>query len=381
MPILSQQELKSVIAARQGPAVSIFLPTHRAGPDIRQDPIRLKNLLKEAERELTREGGRPAEARALLAPISDLLEDSTFWRHQEDGLAIFRSQDSFRVYRVPVSVREFVTVSDRFYIKPLLPMLIGDVRYYVLALSQKAVRLLECTRTHSHNLDLKDVPQGVQEGLPIGPAPESQRYTLPVGGPQGGRLHGHGVGIDDADVTNLTRYFHRIDDGLKDILGEADVPLILACVEYLAPIFRDVARYRHILEPIIPGNPDGLTDEELQQKGWLIAEPHFRRTRDLAAAQYHEGIAKNRASHSLTEILTAAFQGRIASLFIPLGVRRWGRFQFESLTLEEHTDEQPGDEELLDLAATQTLMHGGATYGVQPAEIPGGHLLAAVYRF
>lgn len=381
MPTLTHAELKSVIAAGQGTAVSMFLPTHRAGPEIQQDPIRLKNLVKEAERQLLAEGSRAADARELLAPVTELLDDASFWRHQGDGLAIFRSPDLFRVYRLPMSVREFLAVSDRFYVKPLLPLLINDVRFYVLALSQKAVRLLECSREEVHEVELPDVPQGVQEGLPIGPAPESQRYTLPIGGPQGGRLHGHGVGIDDADVTNLTRYFHRIDDGLKNTLNQADVPLILACVEYLAPIFKQVASYRHILEPIVPGNPDGLTNEDLQEKARLIAEPHFRQAQATAKAQYYEGIAKGRAGNQLADVLTAAHQGRIATLFVPLGVRRWGRFHFDSLTLEQHDNEEAGDEELLDLAAMQTVMHGGTVYGVEPEELPDTHLVAAIYRF
>ena len=381
MSTLSHEELKSVIAAGQAPAVSIFLPTHRAGPEIQQDSIRLKNLVKQAERQLLAESGRGASARELLAPVTNLLDDAAFWRHQGDGLAIFRSEELFRVYRLPVSVQEFVSVSDRFYVKPLLPLLMNDARFYVLALSQKAVRLLECTRDLIQEIELPDVPQGMQEGLPIGPAPEFQRYTLPVGGPQGGRLHGHGVGIDDADITNLTRYFHRIDDGLKNILNQADAPLVLACVEYLAPIFREAASYRHILAPIIPGNPDGLPNEELQRKAWLIVEPHVRRAQAAATAQYREGIAKGRAGNRLSEILPAAHQGRIATLFVPLGVRRWGRFRFDSLTLEEHDEEEPGDDELLDLAAMQTMMHGGTVYGVKPEEIPGGGLLAAIYRF
>ncbi|HEX2055068.1 MAG TPA: hypothetical protein VHF07_01165 [Nitrospiraceae bacterium] len=381
MPILTQEELKSVVAAGHKPAVSIYLPTHRAGPEIRQDPIRLKNLVRQAEAELIKEGTRPAEAQELLAPISQLVEDAAFWRRQEDGLAIFRSQEAFRIYRVPLAVREFVAVSDRFHIKPLLPLLINDAQFYILALSQKAVRLLECSRDHVRDVELPDVPQGTQEGLAIGPAPEFQRYTLPVGGPHAGRLHGHGVGIDDADVTNLTRYFHRIDDGVSEILKRANAPLILACVEYLAPIYREASSYRHIIEPIIPGNPDGLTNEDLHHKGWPIAEQHFKQARDKAAAQYHEGVAKGRAAHTLTEILPAAYQGRIATLFFPLGVRRWGRFDFDRLSLEEHDAEQPGDDELLDLAAMQTLMHGGTVYGVQPEDVPGQRLLAAVYRF
>ncbi|MBA2486650.1 MAG: hypothetical protein H0V35_11235 [Nitrospira sp.] len=65
MATLSQEELKSVIAAGQGPAVFIFLPTHRAGPEIQQDPIRLRNLLKQAESRLITEGSRSVNAREL----------------------------------------------------------------------------------------------------------------------------------------------------------------------------------------------------------------------------------------------------------------------------------------------------------------------------
>jgi hypothetical protein len=381
MPILSQEELKTVIAESKRPSISIFLPTHRAGPEIEQDPIRLKNLLKQAEDKLVAEGQRPAEARELIAPVSALLDDAAFWRHQADGLAMFRSRNVFRIYRLPIELQEFVTVSDRFYVNPLLPLLVNDARFYVLALSQKAVRLLECSRDHVHEVELPGVPQGMEQALPEGPAPQLQRHTLPMDGPNTARFHGHGVGTDDVDVINLTRYFHRVNDGLENILKHQKIPLILACVEYLAPVFREVTRYPHVLDPIIAGNPDGVTPEELRQKAWAIVEPHFRKLREQDAAQYHEGIAKGRASHSLRDILAAAHQGRIATLFVPLGIRRWGRFDFDRLALEEHPEKQPGDDELLDLATMQTLMHGGTVYGVPPSEVPDKHLLAAVYRF
>jgi hypothetical protein len=381
MPILSHEEIKSVITESQGPAVSIFLPTHRSGLEIQQDPIRLKNLLKQAESQLITEGSRPAEARELLTPVLELLDDAAFWRHQRDGLAVFRSRDVLRVYRLPLALPEFVSVSNRFYVKPLLPLLINDARFYILALSQKAVRLLECSRDDVQQIDLPDIPQGMEAALPLGSLPQQQRHSLPMDGRNASLFHGHGVGTDDADVINLTRYFHRVNDGLHDILKHQQAPLILACVEYLGPIYREVASYPHILEDIVAGNPDGVKNEELHQKGWSLVEPHFRKAQEEAAARYHEGLAKGRAAHSLAEILPAAHQGRIAALFVPLGVRRWGRFAFDSLSLEEHEKEQPGDDELLDLATMQTLMHAGTVYGVKPEEIPGKQLLAAAYRF
>ena len=381
MPLLSEEEFKTVITESQGPAVSIFLPTHRAGPEIQQDPIRLKNLVKQAEAQMIAEGARPAAARELLAPVSSLLDDAAFWRHQQDGLAIFRSRDILRVYRLPLPLSEFVSVSNRFYVKPLLPFLMNDERFYILALSHKAVRLLECARDTVHEIDVPGVPQGMEEALPEGTSPQLQRHTLPMDGRNAARFHGHGVGTDDVDVVNLTRYFHRVDDGLKDILKHQHAPLVLACVEYLAPIYREITTYPHLLEPILPGNPDGVRNEVLHQKAWALVKPHFQKARDQAAAQYHEGLAKGRASHALTDILPAAYQGRIAALFVPLGVRRWGRFDFDRSSLDVHEVEQPGDEELLDLATMQTLMHGGMVYGVKPEEVPGGQLLAAVHRF
>jgi hypothetical protein len=382
MPVLSHEELQSIIQISQAPAVSIFVPTHRAGPEIQQDPIRLKNLLRTAEDQLVQEGVRPADARELLAPITDLLGDAHFWRHQGDGLAIFRSHDVFRLYRLPLHLQEFVTVSDRFYVKPLLPLLVNDARFYLLALSQNEVRLLECSRDRVHEIELPDAPEDMADTMKEEPERQLQFHSQPLDGRSWqARFHGHGVGADDVDVVNLTRYFHRLEDSLSNVLKETRAPLILSCVEYLAPIFREVSAYRPILEPIVAGNPDGLTNEELHRKGWLIAEPYFRQAQEQAAAEFHEGLAKGRAGNTLNEVLTAAFQGRIATLFVPVGLHRWGHFRFDELALEEHDQEQPGDDELLDLAAMQTILHGGTVYSVSPDTMPGQQLLAAVYRF
>lgn len=41
----------------------------------------------------------------------------------------------------------------------------------------------------------------------------------------------------------------------------------------------------------------------------------------------------------------------------------------------------PGDEELIDLAAVETFKNGGRVYAVNPDEVPGGGVLAAVLRY
>ncbi len=104
MKVLSREELRTLIESPQQVKVSIYMPTHRTG-DIEQDPIRLKNLLRDAESQLISKEMHIPDAGELLKPAQKLLSDSYFWQHQGDGLAIFLSPDIFQYYRVPHSFR------------------------------------------------------------------------------------------------------------------------------------------------------------------------------------------------------------------------------------------------------------------------------------
>jgi hypothetical protein len=78
------------------PVRVLYLPTHRAGVAIEQDPIRLRNLLEATERELVGMGWRPGDAEKQLVPARPLLKDRDVWRHQADGLAPFIAPRFFR---------------------------------------------------------------------------------------------------------------------------------------------------------------------------------------------------------------------------------------------------------------------------------------------
>jgi hypothetical protein len=62
----------------------------------------------------------------MLEPASNFLQDTHFWQHQSDGLAIFLSSYRVRCYRLLLNFEELVVVEDHFHIKPLLPLFTGD---------------------------------------------------------------------------------------------------------------------------------------------------------------------------------------------------------------------------------------------------------------
>jgi hypothetical protein len=68
-------------------------------------------------------------------------------------------------------------------------------------------------------------------------------------------------------------------------------------------------------------------------------------------------------------------------LFVAVGVQQWGSFNPETSTIDLHPEAQPGDEDLLNAAAIQTLLNGGTVYAVEPEKVPDEAPLAAVFRY
>src|SRR5919106_1830704 len=162
----SKAELKTLLQLHRNGCVSIYMPIHRAGPEVQQDPIRLKNLLREAEARLCAGDIRAPEARTILEPAQNLLQNDLFWRYQSDGLALFLAPGAFHYYCLPYEFAELVVVTDRFHLKPLLPLLSSRGRqFFVLAVSQNAVRLLDCTQYEINEIAVENIPSSLTEAL------------------------------------------------------------------------------------------------------------------------------------------------------------------------------------------------------------------------
>lgn len=379
--LFERRDLEALTQPRGGPCVSVFLPTHRAGPQTGQDPIRLKNLLTEAEARLVETGVRAPVSKEILAPARDLFEEGLFWRYQADGLALFLAPGWWRSYRLPLELPELVVVAERFHLKPVLPLLAGDGRFYILALSQNEIRLLEATRQGVHQVDLEGVPGNLQEALRFDDLEKERLFH--VTGREGGAaavFHGHGIG-GEVDKERIGRYLRLVDSGLTQVLQDLQTPLILAGVDYVRAIYRGVSHYPTLLEEGISGNLEHLRAEELHERAWALVEPVFRSGQEQAAARYLELAGTGLAVGGLEDVLPAAHHGRIEVLFVALGQQRRGSFDQETGRITEHREPDPGGEDLLDLAAVRTVLGGGTVYVVPGEDVPGGATAAAILRY
>ena len=379
MNVLTRNNLKSLMEAHKGPCVSVFMPMHRSGPETQQDPIRFKNLLREAEERLIARGLRTPEAKELLEPAERLLQDGLFRQHHSDGLAMFLSPEVFYYFLLPFVFEELVMVTDRFHIKPLLPLLSGDGRYFVLALSQNKIRLLQSTHYSVSELDVADLPENLAETLRDDDSWKDLHMHSALSGK--GKLSAitHGDEVDSKE--NIRRYFRRIDRGLHELLRNERAPLVLAGVDYLHPIYKEVNSYPHLMDEGIAGNPERLSAGELHELTWTIVKPYFQKAQQEAVNRYKEFASSGQASNRIRRIIPAAYHGRIELLFVIPDLQQWGTFDPGTDEIHLHKKEKTGDEDLLEFAAIQTLLNGGTVYMVGAEKMPESDPFAAVFRY
>jgi hypothetical protein len=379
MDVFTEQDLRALLEEREPPLVSLFLPTPRGSAE--EARLRFRHLLAQVEERLRCWGLRAAEVHQWLRPLRSLETDTFFWSQQADGLALFYARDFLRFYRLPQAFREEMHLGGLFLVTPLLPLLHGDGRFYLLALSQNHVRLFQGTRFTFRPVALEYAPHSLAEALQHHDADEVLTFhTRPTsGGSWGAIFEGHGVGIDD-EKKDLLRYFQRIDRGLHPLLREEQAPLVLASVAYLRALYRQANTYPHLLEEGLDGNPDRLRDQELHDRAWAVVSSYFQTPLRQALARYHQAAARGYASAEVHQVVPAAYRGEVEVLFVAQDRHLWGILGPGADDLCLHPQPEPADEEILNLAARQTLRHGWAVYVLRPEEMPAGEFLAAIYH-
>lgn len=383
MDTFGTRELQRLTGEHTPPCVTVYLPTHPVGEQGQQDPVRLKNLLHRAEMQLAEAWMRAPEARKLLQTARDLPADPAYWDKRSHGLAIFVASDAFDCFRLPLEFEELLFVNRRFHIKPLLPLLEGGDRFFILALSQNQVRLFAASRNAVEQIDVVGLPTNMRDALNYTEADRgSQVHSAMHGslGKQAAVFHGHG-GQPETRKDDLVQFFRLIDSALKPFLRDETSPLLLAGVEYLLPLYHEVNCYPHVVEQKCIGNCDYLSAQELHQKAWPLMEPIFRLARQRAAERFRELSGTGKTSDDVKQVISAAREGRVDTLFVANESHVWGAYHEESGAVDLHDPCQAGDDDLLDTAAVLALSQRGTVYSVERTEMPSAEPIAALFRY
>jgi hypothetical protein len=382
---IDRAELLRLATPTDWPCVSIYLPTDPIDTGGVADQLRLKNLLRRAEGELIAAGIRTSDARELLAESRQLARDLKFWAAGAKGLAMFLRPGRLEHLRTSLAFDETVVLGCRYHIKPLLPLLGNTGRWYILVISQHGAQLIAAsTCDAAESLSVPGMPADMAATLNHDGADRgSQVHTAGRHGQsrkQDAVFHGQG-GKPETHKDDLAAYFRTIDAAVHQIIHDQAWPIVLAGVGYLLPIYRSISDCPHILDQELTGNFELASASELRELSWPLVEPLFLRGRQEALARFAELAGTGRTMADLTTVVPAAYEGRVDTIFVDVHATQWGTFDPSDREVRLDNPAHRGDEDLVDLVSTQTLLHGGEVHTLQPDEMPGGGSVAAVLRY
>jgi len=383
---VTKKVIEKLIEEKDDICISIYMPTRAAASsEVKKMPIQLKTLLNNVKKKLSENHSLDSrEIDKLLKPATDLIGDRVFWQNQKQGLAMFVNTKQFSYFRLPSEMPEMATVSQYFNIIPLIPEVMFNHIYYVLALSRNHNRIFRCTKGSVEKRDIEGVPESIQEILQYDESEKTLQYHS--GGGESAIFHGQGV-VDDEKREELLQYFRMIDQGLNKYLHPKNkkqkLPLIVMCVKELFPLYKEINTYPYLLEKNVEGNADDATPDKIKNNAWGIASEYFHNQLEDINRMYHDLKGTGKTSTQLEDIVSASYFSRIENLLIKKNISQYGTFDVEEnkVQIAEEENGQHSQYDLYNFAAIHTVSNGGQVYVLEEDEMPDGKDIIGMYRF
>jgi hypothetical protein len=377
------KEVVSELIHAGGPCITLLLPPYRPGESGESPAAILKTDLQEAAKRLAARKIAEPLIRELLEPLERLSQAEESLAGTASARVIFRSHDVFRrsVLAIPASPARACIIGDCFSVRPILSSATMAPVVYVLEVTKKAVTLLACGLTKVTPAQLpKGTPQTLDEALGFD-VPDHDLINRSSAGPSTGAMSGVQFGTGsgrEKQHAHLGDFYRAVDRGMCELLRSTQAPLVLAGVDEDVAIYRSISAYANLLEQGIHGSPGAaVSPAQMLQHAHDIALFSFQKRAAHEMAESKERLAPARFSTDPDGILRAAVEGRVSDLYLDENGRKMGTFAAK--VFGGHANWH--DEDLLNVAAVETLLRGGAVYSLPTHFMPAGAVAAAAFRY
>lgn len=407
MDTIDRTRLLALAGRAEWPSVSIYLPVDHTGSHTDADRLRLRVLAKQARERLVADGVTTALAGSLVTAALDLATDESAWPGGPHGLVHFSDANGAETIWLDMPMPELAIVADRFYLRPLYSALHDVPPVWALAIDSNATRLFRLDRTGVEEMALPaGTPTSLGEETRFDDGEESLQYhTVPGATPQGingpgpgaAMFHGHG-GAKDADKVARQRFVSDLDTGVVQRIGaESTDLLVLVGVGYLLDDYRASSDYAHLASEQVEGSPARMSPADVQRAVLAVLAPRFSGLLHADVDEYDNLAGTGRTSSDAEEIVASAAAGRVKTLLIDDGEGPWGYFDREDFHVThlcpatpaylrdapaapEGVDALECGWDLIDLAAAETLRHGGTVRAFRGESSPVKGAVA-VFRY
>jgi hypothetical protein len=193
--------------------------------------------------------------------------------------------------------------------------------------------------------------------------------------------HGRGEGKDDLK-DEILKYFRSVDEIVMSKLKDKQVPLILSGLDHLVGLYKMVNKYPHVHDQHLKGNPEDREPEDLHEEACKLLQPLFSQVMTEKVERINQYLDTEKTGTNIEDILPSAFAGKIDSLILNTNAEIWGIYNPGTGKLRQDPEPSISNVSLVNLAAMNTLAHGGRVFVSHGQFSPSKETkLCALYRF
>jgi hypothetical protein len=352
--------LKALQAHRDYPSVSILAPTHRTAPSNKQDPIKVKNLVRKAINRLHGEFSK-REVAAVAKNLQELVR-KVDWEHTLDGLALFAGKERSAAVSLPFRVKPRAMIDETFATRDLVYAFNRAPPYRVLSLS--------------HNSRLYDAWTDVLDEHTVKPFPITHR------GPGLSKRPGvFGINPSAKRDEAYRTFFRSVDDAVDALQKANPLPLVVVGVERNLAFYREVTRQGEAIVGMLAGNHDRTSPSALGRLVWPVFEAGATLRRTESLVQLDRAVSAQRHASGIDQVWRAAVGAKCRTLLVEKEFKYPADLSPEGDRLLPYTGEGPASlDDAVDEAVERVLDAGGEVFFYAAGDLDLHQKIAAVLR-
>jgi hypothetical protein len=346
------------LAAHSGDAsVTIIAKTHRTRPDNLQDPILIKNLIKEAEHRLLDEytkdvaDDRINKLRKLAAEID--------YDNNLEGLILVAGAETAEALKLPVSVENRVVIDHSFATRDLVRSMAEQSEYYVLVLSRQQARLIKAFNNEVI----------AEHGNPF-PIENNDLYATDKQKLSTGR------GTDNL----IEEFFNRIDKEVQEIVKSNRVPVVLATEKRNYDHYLKMTDHQ-IVVAHLNMNRDDEKAHQIVSAAWPVLHDYLHSKNEQRISELKQAVGQQRFMSDLSDIWRAVNEGRGETLFVKRGYFQPARIENEQVIPVDSPNGAKVIDDIVDEMIELNQQHGGDTVFMEGHELDEFHGVALTARY
>lgn len=365
--IPTRQAIKRLIESVGGLRGSFYLQVDYTPQDVKKPAIELKNEIKAARGALEKRGVNDNEISSWLSPVQNLAQEPSLLCELPNSMALFIAEDRNVLMKIRQPVQNTLTISNRFFVKPLLPLLNDGGLIHLLVLDRGKTRMYRRGLNGLEPVKVPNMPQSIRQTSAFDdPEVSLQRHSTTSrpgkkgnGGQPGTMIHGQG-GSKEYTSKLEHRFNHTVGTAVSKFLSENDQTLVIIGDEHNIGLLEQSLNlngqriFRH------HANPSNYDENDLWELcsgiAQEIASEHIDETIEHLNSADQEQIitspeeAAIAASHGLIRRCMVASDHEVIGVNIPE--------QQETYALNGIRGNDCAHD-LLDIVAQETIRHGG----------------------